>query len=129
MHTPTDAMCNIFDAWTGLINAASAVPDATIEPFRYDLVNTGREVLAQIAGPAGKNYTAAVSAIDASAIKTTGDYYVQVLNDIDTLVATDEAFLIGAWIEMARKFGENATDCDGTGYATATTFCFLFDCI
>ena len=92
------------------------ITSATLARYnRYDLVNTGREVLAQIAGPAGKNYTAAVAALDVSGIKMTGDYYVQVLNDIDALVGTDTAFLLGPWIEMARRFGENATDCDGTG--------------
>ena len=96
---------------TGNLIPPRQTPNAT----RYDLVNTGREVLAQIAGPAGKNYTGAVAAVDASAIKTTGDYYVEVLNDIDTLVGTDEAFMLGPWIEMARRFGENATDCEDTG--------------
>lgn len=42
LHTPTPTMCNIWTAWSKLISAASAVPDPTIEPFRYDLVNTGR---------------------------------------------------------------------------------------
>lgn len=42
LHTPTPTMCNIWTAWSKLLSAASAVPDPTIEPFRYDLVNTGR---------------------------------------------------------------------------------------
>jgi hypothetical protein len=42
-HTPTTPMCQIYNAWSNLITAAAVVAD--IEPFRYDLVNTGREVL------------------------------------------------------------------------------------
>ena len=51
----------VYTAWTKLIEAAASIK--TAEPFRYDLVNTGREVLAQLAGPAGKNFTAAIGGV------------------------------------------------------------------
>lgn len=40
--------------------------------------------------------------------------YIQVLTDLDTLLATDQAFLLGSWLESARKIGGNATDCSDT---------------
>jgi hypothetical protein len=46
-------------------------------------------VLAQLAGPAGKNFTGAMAnpnAIDAAKIQATGEFYAQVLNDVDALV-------------------------------------------
>lgn len=39
---------------------------------------------------------------------------------MDTLVATDQAFLLGSWIAKARYFAGNATDCTDTGYETIT---------
>lgn len=110
-HTPTSTLCMIYTAWDALIKTGPKVATPMTEPFRYDLVNTGREILAQVAGPAGQNFTAATGAgkIDAEAVKTTGDYYYQVLADVDELVNTDSAFQVGPWIEMARSFGSNGT--------------------
>ena len=48
MHTPSALMCQVYTAWSKLIDASATIK--TAEPFRYDLVNTGREVLAQLAG-------------------------------------------------------------------------------
>ena len=57
---PSGIVCKVYRAWAQLIAAAASIEIA--EPFRYDLVNTGREVLAQLAGPAGKNFTASFAA-------------------------------------------------------------------
>lgn len=66
-----------------------------------------------MAGPAGANFTSALGAkvVNAEDISTTGKYYAEVLDDIDTLVGTDTAFMLGPWIEMARAFAANNTDC------------------
>jgi hypothetical protein len=40
---PTANMCMIFGAWEAMILAGPAM-QSTLEPWRYDLVNTGREV-------------------------------------------------------------------------------------
>ena len=121
-HSPSSKMCMVYTAWSKLIDASATIK--TAEPFRYDLVNTGREVLAQLAGPAGQNFTAAIGGegpLDSAAVKATGEFYAQVLNDVDALVATDTAFQIGPWIEMAKAFANmNGTagveDCvDGVG--------------
>ena len=120
-HTPTATLCMIYTAWDALIKAGSKVRSPMAEPFRYDLVNTGREILAQIAGPAGENFTAATGAtqINTAAVVATGDYYYQVLVDVDTLVNTDTAFQLGPWLAMARTVGTDGngteTDCTPDG--------------
>lgn len=110
-HTPTATMCQIYNAWSKLIEASGSI--AAAEPFRYDLVNTGREVLAQLAGPAGKNFTTALHAkvLSAAGLKQTGKFYAQVLDDLDTLVSSDTAFQLGPWIAMAKRFAtENGVE-------------------
>ena len=116
-RTPSSTLCMVYTAWDGLIKAGSKVASPMAEPFRYDLVNTGREVLSQIAGPAGENFTAATGAakINAAAVVATGNYYYQILADVDTLVNTDTAFQLGPWLEMARALGFNDTDCMADG--------------
>ena len=77
-------------------------------PLRYDLVDVGREVLAQIATPLSMNLSEAPHATphaDPSLVAEYGDAYVEVLTDLDELVATEEAFLLGPWLQMARAVG------------------------
>jgi hypothetical protein len=79
-----------------MILASPSIAD-TNEPYRYDLINTGREVLAQLTGPVGMNFSDTIkvnSTATAAEIKQTGDAYQSLLNDIDTLVGTDQAFLL-----------------------------------
>jgi len=83
--------------------------------FRYDLVNLGRELMAQLATPVSMNFHDSISAgsLDKDKITATGNAYIELLEDIDTLVGADNAFLLGSWIQTARYWGANSTDCDG----------------
>jgi len=94
--TPGEVLCDIWSAWGEMIQV-----NASGEPFRYDLVNLGREVLAQISAPASMNFSDALNS--GKNIKETAQAYAQVLLDIDELVSTDPAFLLGPWLKMARE--------------------------
>jgi alpha-N-acetylglucosaminidase len=110
---PKPVLCETFNAWGALISAATAV-DTTREPFRYDLVNLGREILARLSTPMSQNFTNAAFAkgtLDAAQIAAAGDAYVSLLLDLDALVATDDAFLLGPVIRSARSWAGNASDC------------------
>lgn len=86
---------------------------------RLPPASLGRELLAQLSTPASQNFSDAISAsvLTAAAIQTSGDFYIQLLQDIDTLVATDAAFLLGPWIAMARQWGINSSDCSDNDWA------------
>ena len=83
-RTPSPVLCTIFDAWGQLLSAAEGAVegsapnglDLTKEPFRYDLVNLGRELLAQLATPLSMNFSDAIkpgnAKPDAAAIRSTG---------------------------------------------------------
>ena len=122
--TPSARLCEVFDAWNYLIDAVKANDKlANVEPFRYDIVNVGREVVAQLAGRFGKNFTSALAEIplDRSMVEKTSESYVKILEDIDTLVACDEAFLLGPWLRKAKAWSQNSdgtltfTDCTTNG--------------
>jgi len=119
--TPSSRLCEVYSAWSLLVDAAADVDMA--EPFRYDLVNLGREVLAQVAGPAGQNFSDATpinKTLDEARVNATTAAYVEVLEDLDALVATDDAFLLGPWLEMAKAFAVEYgnDDCAADGYPT-----------
>ncbi len=114
-YTPGAKLCSTFQAWQLFLNAAAGLDPATValEPFRYDLVNLGREVLAQLSTPMSNNFSDAFSApqMDASAVKATGNVYINLLTDLDELVGCDSAFLLGPWLETAKAWGRNNSDC------------------
>lgn len=119
-YTPKAVLCKMVRAWELLIEAAEEGPQCdgfnNKEPFRYDLINLGREVLAQISTPAVLNFTEATekSVLDLDEIGRSGLFYIDILNDTDILVATDYAFLLGPWIESARRLGKSRHDCYST---------------
>jgi len=119
-HTPKPVLCKMVQAWKLLIEAAEGDTHCcsgfTKEPFVYDLVNLGREVLAQISTPAVLNFSDATARLSLAKdeIMSTGILYIELLNDVDTLVATDSAFLLGPWIESARRLGKSRHDCTST---------------
>lgn len=121
--TPTDSLCKTYHAWGSLIDAADKV-DSELEPFRYDLVDTGREVLAHVSTPLSIYFHSALSldknTPDAGAVNTTGTAYVTLLHDLDSLLGTDQAFLLGSWINMARGLAvPGKEDCaPGTSWPT-----------
>ena len=131
--TPKPALCKEYRAWGALLAAAPAVNASAVKaagattalpaPFSYDLVDVGREVLSQLtthlrndfsAALAGSPATAAAAQLDATLVHATGTAYVALLRDLDALLATDSAFLLGTWLESARRLGGSATDCGDT---------------
>ena len=130
--TPQPALCLEWTAWGSLLAAAPAVSSAGAgragvrgvrqlpEPFRYDLVNTAREVLAQLSTPLLLNFSAAIDGhpmAPAARVNTTGKLFVQLLDDLERLLATDTAFMLGPWLASARKLGGDAADCTHTQIA------------
>ncbi len=84
-------------------------------------MNLGRELLAQLSTPLSINFATAFQAskIDVAALNSSANAYINLLLDIDALVGTDSAFLLGPWLESAKAWGANSTDC---GDMTCTAF-------
>ena len=123
--TPKPALCHEWKAWGSLLAAAPRVPSPLPATFSYDLVDLGREVLSQLTIPVGLNFTSAIGcpresachsnfSLSAGRITRAGELYVALLRDLDKLLATDAAFLLGPWLQAARELAGNATDCTDT---------------
>lgn len=112
--TPKEKLCDTFSAWRNFIEAAeSGDINPKLETFRYDLVNVGREILAQISTPMSNNFSDAIHSnpLDKDTLLRTGSLYIELLLDLDVLVSTDTAFLIGPWLSDAKRWAGNHTDC------------------
>ena len=146
---PADSLCKTFHAWSKLIDAAarftaspspagSVGPGAAAglaeltEPMRFDLVDLGRDVLARLTTPVSQQFIASLGngttvGVDAAECARAGNLYVELMLDLDTLVGTDQAFLLGSWLKMARQFaGDGAEDCTPANAGPLVTNCAEF---
>ena len=86
------------------------------------MVNTAREVLAQLSTPMLINFTSSLNmsagtagvAAASARITHTAALFTELLVDLEALLATDRAFMLGPWLASARKLGGSATDCVDT---------------
>jgi alpha-N-acetylglucosaminidase len=131
-RTATPLLCKTFAAWEKFVNVATSSGSSdlvALRTFRYDLVDLGRELLAQLSSPISLNFSDAMASnlLSESQLAATGGLYVELLEDIDRLVATDPAFLLGPWLAAARAWGSsNAGDCLATDFAEIGSDCANF---
>ncbi|KAI3425569.1 uncharacterized protein J3R85_010077 [Psidium guajava] len=79
-------------------------------PFRYDLVDLTRQVLSKLAN---KVYLDAVTAFqqkDAKALHFHSEKFLQLIKDIDLLLACDDNFLLGTWLESAKALAATPSE-------------------
>jgi len=97
-------------AWDAMIGAIPLSKNS--DGFKYDLVDVSRQALANYALPLQKKW------VDAYRQKNTADFnkyssqFLELISDMDRLLATRKDFLLGAWIADARKQGTNKEEQD-----------------
>lgn len=77
---------------------------------RYDLVDMTRQSLSKLAN---QIYLDAVSAFqdkDLQALRSNSQKFLELIVDIDELLATDDNFLLGTWLESAKKLAVNTEE-------------------
>ncbi len=95
-------------AWADLVLAAR---ERTPRPdLLFDVVDVGRQVLGDAcAAPIGRAL-AAWQAGDAAALGAASGEVLQLLDDLDTLLATHPALMLGAWLESAAARGADEAE-------------------
>jgi alpha-N-acetylglucosaminidase len=73
--------------------------------YRHDLVNIARQALSSHAGGLYAKAMAAFQAKDAAGFRQASADFLQLIRDLDELLATNEEFLLGSWLEDARRWG------------------------
>ena len=77
--TPKPMLCRLYGAWSHLIQASADFHPAA--PFTYEVINTGREVLAQLSVPMALNFSDALAEVplDTERLLRTGIAYIHLL--------------------------------------------------
>ncbi|SFE34312.1 alpha-N-acetylglucosaminidase [Chitinophaga sp. CF118] len=90
----------LLSAWELFIKSS-----ANTDGFTYDLIDVTRQVMANYALPLQKKWISAYRAKDSVAFKKTSSAFLQLIEDMDRLLATKKDFMLGPWLADARKWG------------------------
>ncbi len=102
--TPYDPAL-LFEAAERLLANADAL--ARLDTYQFDLVNVTREALAAVAPRLQAPLADAVKRRDPAALERAGKDLLGLINDLDELLATREEFLLGRWLEDAKRWATN----------------------
>ncbi|WCJ18554.1 Alpha-N-acetylglucosaminidase [Euphorbia peplus] len=75
--------------------------------YRYDLVDLTRQVLSKLANQVYIDAITAFRRKDADALNLHSQIFIELIKDIDVLLASDNNFLLGTWLESAKDLAVN----------------------
>ncbi|MFI1742947.1 alpha-N-acetylglucosaminidase [Thalassobellus sediminis] len=94
---------DLLPAWDLFIKS---IPDCeNYDGFEYDLVDVTRQVLANYALPLQQEFARAYKENNKEAFNKYSSEFIELIEDIDRLLATRKDFLLGPWIDDARSWG------------------------
>jgi len=99
---------DLLPAWDEKMKAMPACKNSN--GFLFDLVDIARQVLANYASPLQQKFAAAYRNKDLAAFKKYSTAFIQLMDDMDKLLATRKDFLLGPWVADARKWGKNENE-------------------
>jgi alpha-N-acetylglucosaminidase len=93
---------DIWAAWAKLDEAAGALRER--DTYRYDLVDVARQGLVDLSIPLQHDIAAAYARGDRVALQAAADRFLTLTDDLDALLGTRREFLLGAWLEDAKRW-------------------------
>ncbi|WP_163936639.1 alpha-N-acetylglucosaminidase [Paraferrimonas sp. SM1919] len=93
----------ITKAWALLLEEGEALSD--VAGYRFDVVDLGRQNLANLAAVYQRNVSLAYLARDKARFNLAQKKFINLLEDIDSLLATEEKILLGKWLADAQAWG------------------------
>jgi alpha-N-acetylglucosaminidase len=94
---------DLLPAWDALIKASASCGSS--DGFQYDLVDITRQVLANYALPLQRKFVTTYQNNDLLSFKKYSQQFIELIEDVDRLLATRKEFLLGPWIADARRWG------------------------
>ncbi|MFV0378868.1 MAG: alpha-N-acetylglucosaminidase [Mangrovibacterium sp.] len=98
------AAVDLLPAWDLLLGQADSCAES--DGFRYDLVDLTRQVLANYALPVQQAFAEAWKNNDKAAFAQYSAEFLDLMNDMDRLLATRADFMLGPWLADARACGQ-----------------------
>ena len=92
-------------AWQKLLSCADQL--GGVDTYRYDLVDVGRQVLANLALQFRQEAVTAYEQKDRQALADASARLLQMIRDLDELAATRQELLLGKWLADAKRWSTN----------------------
>jgi alpha-N-acetylglucosaminidase len=99
---------DLLPAWDALVKAAATCKSS--DGYQYDLVDVTRQVLANYALPLQRKFVEDYHKKDRAAFEQHTKTFLELIGDMDKLLATRKDFMLGPWIADARKWGTNVNE-------------------
>ena len=93
------------DAWAELVKASNSIK--ATPGYNFDLIEVGSQVLSNYALAKYNECMFAWRKKDLKAFQKASKEYLELLDDLDKLLATNKMRMLGTWISQARRWGTN----------------------
>ena len=93
---------DLIPAWKELLSTPGQMHES--EGFRYDLVDISRQVLANYADTLHRMLVYTYEKNDTVDFKNISVQFIELIQDMDDLLATHKDFLLGTWLESAKNW-------------------------
>lgn len=100
----------LWKAWENLLACSGEL--GSRETFQYDLVDLARQCLADLSILLHKEISKGYLSEDREKLLYAGQRFLTLLDDMNQLLATRREFLLGKWLEDARRWGTTAAEKD-----------------
>ncbi len=97
-------------SWDLFIKSADRFRNS--DGFQYDIVDLTRQVLANYATPLQQKFVEAWQERDKKTFDKYSKDFLELIDDMDELLATRKGFLLGPWLANARKWGVTKKESD-----------------
>ncbi len=101
---------DLIPAWINLYNTIDVLKSKP--SFRHDLVDVTRQVISNFGKDVYLRMKTAINSTDMTAFTKHSDLFLKLMLDQDSLLRTNEEYLLGKWIDDARKLGTTSDEAD-----------------
>ncbi|KAJ7949216.1 Alpha-N-acetylglucosaminidase [Quillaja saponaria] len=95
--------------------------------YRYDLVDLTRQALSKLANQVYIDAVTSFQQKDINTLYLHSETFLQLIKDIDVLLASDDNFLLGTWLESAKKLALNPIETKQYEWNARTQVTMWFD--
>ena len=107
---PPYSNARLMQAWKHLLEAAKTA--GTSDAFQFDLVTVTRQVLDNYSADVHRQAMDAWRAKDSARFQTAAGRMLGLIRDLDELLATRPEYLLGRWLNDARRWGKSRPEQD-----------------
>lgn len=96
---------DLISAWEYMLKASESLKNS--DGYQFDLVDITRQVMANYATVIQERFGEDYKRQDLNAFKLNSNQFLELITDIDRLLATRKDFLLGTWLNSAKACGTN----------------------